>query len=1715
MSVSALMDLAWSDGWSSMIAESWWLLSFGDPLVRLSWERWLLLLFLGAGSMIFARRGWRVDRESHTGEDFLAVMSKANLGYALVDWPSGRFLKTNAAFAQLVGYSQPELLAMTLGQIDASSTSRQTSTGEVSLSSHNSWLYPAKKSFRRKDGSEVLIHADGQMVDEPNPGSRAWLIVRDITPEQQLESRLLHDQQQLSLTLQAAGAARWEWDIVEDVVDASDEAYRRLYGLGPSETSSVAIWLERLHPEDRPVLQRRLTHLLETPGDDEWCEEFRILHPTLGIRWVLGLGRCYRDDQGRPLRMLGVNLDITERRSLEVELEEHIQRLEAFVQDSPAATAMFDDQLRYLAASRRWFTEHQLEPRSATGLAYHEVIADLPWEWVDSYRRGLAGETIIVDEIPWERANGQRLWMRFELRPWYQVGGEIGGIIVHADNITQKKTLEAQAYRREQQLRMAFEAADIATWTWNMVENKIEDWEGRFRELYGLGPDQEPSFEHWIESLHPDDRQAVIDNNRRIFSEPGYEASTLEFRVRHPEFGYRWILAISRVHRDEEQRPIRLVGVNIDITQRKLIELALSEREQQLRVFVEYAPAALAMFDDSMCYMAASRRWVTDNFPHLKDFVGVSHYELFPDLPAHWRENNRRALAGEVIRVEEERWIRQDGLPQWSRYEVRPWHRSDGTVGGIVVLTENITERKTAEAELRRQEQQFALTVQASGAACWVWDLQDEQGCTWNLQYRELYGFSQDESATFEKWKGRIHPEDRDRVVGSIQKSAAEGREMIEPQEFRILHPMQGERWVLGMGHCFYDPSGKIERMCGVNFDITTRKMVELALEESAEQLRLFVEHAPAALAMFDRELRFVAASGRWMNSYLAEKLEVVGQLYGDICRDLPARWNDYHRRALAGEVIHIEEERWERADGVVVWLQLEMRPWRRTDGEIGGIVIQSKNLTDRKLAEEKLRESEQQLSLTLQASGAARWVWDLKDEQRNYWDPRQRELYGFSATESPSHDKWRSRVHPEDLPRMEQCIASLLKSEGEGVCQDEYRIYHPEKGLRWMHSMSSIFRDAVGQLDRVVGVDFDITERKEAELAVEESELRLLVEHAPAALAMFDEHMRYLYVSVRWQEIFLRSRKDVVGKYHYDISPECPERWRSEHRRALAGEAIHVDIEPAPWVMPDGRLIWFGYDVHPWHKLDGTIGGILIYVNDLTELKHHAEALKDLNANLEQRVVEKTLEVRLLSQAIAHLGEGVIITSVDEGSPRIVFANAAMSRISGYATEELLGQSPMLMLGEKTCHTTLQRVKHDLLAGRSASAELVHYRKDGSTYDAECFTTPMLDDAGKCTNFVSIQRDIGERKRADKALRESEYRWRAIFDTAFNPIITTDIMGLITSSNRATEKIFGFSADELTGRDLSMLLPGLVQEHDRRMIGRYLFAGEEVGDGRNLELVARRKDGSLFPVELALSRLAGGGHTGILRDLSEVRELQRHILEVAADEQRRIGQELHDGTQQELTGLSLYAGAVSEILKHAALPTETDGQTVWQMAKDDFEQLRQTVGRLNQGLIKSNRHVQDLSRGIMPVQIDSQGLVSALRELADSLKAQPGITCHFSQHRTVCISDNTFATHLYRIAQEAVTNALRHGQASEIHLRLDQGEAGVVLEVADNGRGIQAIDSLEGRPKPAGMGLRTMKYRASLMGGTLQVTARPEGGVCVLCEIPWTDMLVDRRGDA
>ncbi len=536
--------------------------------------------------------------------------------------------------------------------------------------------------------------------------------------------------------------------------------------------------------------------------------------------------------------------------------------------------------------------------------------------------------------------------------------------------------------------------------------------------------------------------------------------------------------------------------------------------------------------------------------------------------------------------------------------------------------------------------------------------------------------------------------------------------------------------------------------------------------------------------------------------------------------------------------------------------------------------------------------------------------------------------------------------------------------------------------------------------------------------------------------------------------------------------------------------------------VTKDGRILDVWLTVSKLVDEAGQVIAVATTERDVTDHKQSEAKLKQLNETLAQRVEEQTRDIHLLAEAVAHLGEGVVITSdeLDWPGPKIIFVNDAMCRITGYTTDELIGQTPRMLQGDTTELETLNRIKAELSAGRSCLAELTNFRKDGTAYDAELFITPLFDAVGSHTNYVAIHRDISERKKSDRALRESEESLRAVLSTAADAIITIDGGGIIKSANPAAENMFGYLQHELLGQNVSILMPRPYSDEHNGYIARYQKTREPriIGIGR--EVFGRRKDGSTFPAGLSVSEVDHIGlFTGIVRDLTKLREAQKHILEIAAEEQRRIGQELHDGTGQELTGLSLIAGALQGRL-HNADRREIEGRAVRYLEEVDILRLEQISERLSRGLAEALRNVQALSRGIMPVQIDAEGLRSALEELAAVTDAQDHVHCSFEYSGRVALS-NTTALHLYRIAQEALNNALRHGHANQVGISLSQKNGQIVLQVSDNGSGFEPDLRLQATAY-LGIGLRTMAYRAALIGGKLQVERQAKGGMLISCVI-------------
>ncbi len=339
------------------------------------------------------------------------------------------------------------------------------------------------------------------------------------------------------------------------------------------------------------------------------------------------------------------------------------------------------------------------------------------------------------------------------------------------------------------------------------------------------------------------------------------------------------------------------------------------------------------------------------------------------------------------------------------------------------------------------------------------------------------------------------------------------------------------------------------------------------------------------------------------------------------------------------------------------------------------------------------------------------------------------------------------------------------------------------------------------------------------------------------------------------------------------------------------------------------------------------------------------------------------------------------------------------------------------------------------------------------------------------------------QRRLAATALRDSAERLRAILETAVEGIITIDERGIIESFNLAAERIFGYKAHEVIGRNVSLLMPSPHREQHDTYLGNYLRTGHAKIIGIGREIVARRKNGTVFPMDLSVSEVQLADRrlfTGFIRDITERKRLEKEILEISEREQRRIGQDLHDGLCQHLAGIEL----MSQVLEQK-LARRSKAAAV--RAGDIAKNVREAIS-----------HTRLLARGLSPVTLESEGLMSALQELALNTETIFRVACRFDCNPPVLVSDYAAATHLFRLAQEAVSNAIKHGKAKRILIRLKEERGRLALSIIDNGSGFPTQI-----PKSKGMGLRIMQSRAGMIGGTLAIERNAAGGTRVTVAAP------------
>ncbi len=510
--------------------------------------------------------------------------------------------------------------------------------------------------------------------------------------------------------------------------------------------------------------------------------------------------------------------------------------------------------------------------------------------------------------------------------------------------------------------------------------------------------------------------------------------------------------------------------------------------------------------------------------------------------------------------------------------------------------------------------------------------------------------------------------------------------------------------------------------------------------------------------------------------------------------------------------------------------------------------------------------------------------------------------------------------------------------------------------------------------------------------------------------------------------------------------------------------------------------------------RLGDTVLGVMVFFSrDRRELDEGLLQMFSVMGNqigqfVERRSTEETLQKTAERLARAQEVAGLGSWEYDLERDTLVWSEQ-MYRLFGVSPDTFTPSFDRVMEfltaeDRERFETTLETVR----AGDASSVRLEHRLLTDDGPPRWMLTQAEVRDDG--TRLVGTTLDVTELEETKKALQESEARAQAILETTVDGIITIDADGRIESFNQAAEDIFGYEADEVIGENVKMLMPPPYREEHDQYLRSYHETGRRKIIGIGREVTGKRKDGSTFPMDLAVSEVELGDRTiftGIVRDISERRRLEKEILNVSEQERRRIGQDLHDGLGQMLTGIGLLSQDVARDL-------EEEGHD----RADDMAEITEHIKEADQ-------YARDLSHGLIPVDVEANGLPEALRRLSTNAERLFDVSCDFQEVDRALVHDNTVATHLYRIAQEAVNNAVRHGEADHLTIRLAAGDEQIRLQVRDDGSGFDDDEIGEG-----GMGIHIMNYRARIIGGTLDMNSTLGEGTVVTCTLPRTAHTVE-----
>ncbi len=875
-----------------------------------------------------------------------------------------------------------------------------------------------------------------------------------------------------------------------------------------------------------------------------------------------------------------------------------------------------------------------------------------------------------------------------------------------------------------------------------------------------------------------------------------------------------------------------------------------------------------------------------------------------------------------------------------------------------------------------------------------------------------------------------------------------------------------------------FDDHGTFQGSFAVITDITDRRSAEEKLRESEERYRLIVENMPLLICRLlpkTGDITFV--NDEYCNYFNKSYAELVGKSFLALIPESEHQEVKNHFESLnkdnpvityEHQVITPDGVRWQR------WIDQALFDEHDNVIEYQSIGM---DITERKQAEEALREERDRAQTYLDVVGAIIVVLD-HEGRVTLINRRGCEVLGYSEEEILGKN-WIANFIPErERNRISRGFDRAIAGKvhmGDLYENPVLTKSHEERIILWNNA---VIRDDDGNLISIISSGEDITERKQAEEAMQESEEKLseIVQGSSIPTFVIDSN----HVITHWN----RACENLTG-YSADEMINSQKQWMpfySDKRPIMAdfvaSSSAEKDIESYysrifkkssviegayeaedffPHLGEGGR--WLFFTAAPLRNSEGRIIGAIETLQDITEQKTFENSLQ-----------ESEKKYRMLVET---MNDGIVM--VDENN-LVTFTNDKFCQMTGCSKDEIIGHGLENLIFEEDRQKFLDEMEKRKV-GYQEKYEIALQPSRGNRVYTIVSPRLILDENNGYAGSFGIFTDITERREMEEELRHSEERYRTIFETSGSAMIIIDEDMTISQVNNETEKITGYSRDEIIGnKKFTDFLKK--NQLERSIIYHHLRREEPDSVPHQYEFNFINRSGEERDGIASISMIPGTNASVVsIQDITERRRLEKEILNISMLEQQRIGQDLHDDLGQILTGTGFFCELLIKKLSEKSIPEAADAREIHKL------------------IMEAKEHTRVLSKGLCPVDIGLGGITTAIKQIVDNTEKVFSIRCTFDYDSDILIEDSTVETQLYYIVQEAVTNSIKHGKAENLNIVLKKVGKKIHLNIRDDGIGIpEAIDLAKG------LGLRIMLYRAGVIGASINIYRNGERGTVVSC---------------